>query len=178
MFDQIFQKIHISTFIGVDCYFTGVLAEMLTRNKTVREVISKTIAFKILFYISIPLQIALIASGAYFMSELGTPSLTYAIYAAIVKKIWAFSVAILIIGCMQSSECEKYVNFVIFIDFFKLFLDCLKKFFNGRLSILLGKLTFIVFLIHIVVGEAISTNIKQPFILSDLHLVRKNIFLS
>lgn len=107
MFDKIFQNIHISTFIGVDCYFTGVLAEMITSNKKVREVISKSIAFKILFYISIPLQILLIASGAFFMSELGKPSLTYAIYAAIVKKFWAVTVASLIIGCMQTSECEK-----------------------------------------------------------------------
>lgn len=107
MYDDIFQHIHISTFTCIDSYFMGILTEMLTRNEKLLTKIINLKIFKFIFYISIPMQLLLLASGGLFMTQLGQPSLTYTFYSTIIKKLWSIFNALLIIGCLQPSKFKK-----------------------------------------------------------------------
>lgn len=82
----------------------GIFAEMITNNEKVKKKIVDSKIFKILFYISIPMLLLIIASGGLWINELGKASLIYALYSAVVKKLWGFFNAVLIIGCTEPSE--------------------------------------------------------------------------
>lgn len=127
--------------------------------------------FKFLFLSIFPLGILLIASGLLFSDDLGNPSLAFALYSATIRKAWAVLFIILIIGCTQKSKNWKLNQWEdLLINLF--IKDNISDFLNMKFTILLGKLTFSAYLIHLMVQEILIGGTNQPNIVSGYEIVR------
>lgn len=133
-----------------------------------------------LFYFIIPAGFILVYYGNLSVIN---DELTKAFCTAFVRKLFGILIICLILGC-ESFDKSVFVNYFhsslmtssFTHSYFDTFLDIILRILNSRVTILLGKLTFCSYLIHINIIYVLMGDVHKPVYISTTEIVNTIFF--
>ncbi|XP_070499488.1 nose resistant to fluoxetine protein 6-like [Chironomus tepperi] len=155
--DNLFYlKYHLPTYANFDNYFVGLLGSLLYKNTKINQSKLFIKYYHMICFVSV--SIYAVGQVIIYMTNFEKSSLLFTIFLTESRKLWGFSLIILIIGC----HVNKTGNLA-------------AKVLNWKVTVLLGKINLEVYLLHMLIMYTLQYGTGQPIRATTMESVKYNV---